>query len=197
MAADTPIDRVTVVGAGTMGHGIAQTFAQAGYDVVLNDVDEEILSTALEKIEGSLRKLDEYEPEAVLGRLETTTDDEIAFASADLVVEAVPENIDLKVDVFSTADELAPADAILATNTSTLPITEIADATERPERVVGMHFSSPVQMMPILEIIRGEETSDAVFETAQAVGDDIGKTPILVEKDVPGFLINRINMRFW
>ena len=197
MAPDTAIDRVAVVGAGTMGHGIAQTFAQAGYDVVLNDVDEEILSTALEKIEGSLGKLDGYDPETVLDRLETTTDDEVAFTSADLAVEAVPENIDLKVDVFSTADELAPADAILATNTSTLPITEIAEATERPERVVGMHFSSPVQMMPILEVIRGEETSDAVFETAQAVGDDIGKTPVLVEKDVPGFLINRINMRFW
>jgi enoyl-CoA hydratase/3-hydroxyacyl-CoA dehydrogenase len=197
MSTDVSVDRVTVVGAGTMGHGIAQTFAQAGYDVVIDDVDEDILSEALDNIEGSLQKLGVEDPDAVLDRIETTTDDEIAYADADLVVEAVPEDIDLKLGVFSTADELTPDEAILATNTSTLPITEIGDATDRPEQVVGMHFSSPVQMMPIVEIIRGEETTDSVFETAQAIGEDIGKTPVLVEQDVPGFLINRINLRFW
>ncbi|MFQ3318550.1 MAG: enoyl-CoA hydratase/3-hydroxyacyl-CoA dehydrogenase [Natronomonas sp.] len=197
MSTAESVDRVTVVGAGTMGHGIAQTFAQAGYSVVITDVDEEILSTALDNIEGSLRKLDETDPETVLDRIETTTDDETAFSDANLVVEAVPEDINLKLDVFSTADEFAPADAILATNTSTLPITEIGDATDRPEQVVGMHFSSPVQMMPIVEIIRGDETTDSVFDAARAIGEDIGKTPVLVEQDVPGFLINRINLRFW
>jgi len=197
MATETAINRVTVVGAGTMGHGIAQTFAQAGYDVIINDIDEEILSTALDNIEGSLRKLDVEDSDAILDRIGTTTDNEAAFSDVDLVVEAVPEDIDLKLDVFRTADELAPDDAILATNTSTLPITEIADATNRTEQVVGMHFSSPVQMMPIVEIIRGDKTTDSVFETAQAIGENIGKTPVLVEQDVPGFLINRINLRFW
>lgn len=190
-------DRVAVVGAGTMGHGIAQTFAQEGYDVIINDVDEDILLTALENIEGSLQKLGVENPDAVLEQIETTTNDEIAFESADLVVEAAPENIDLKQNVFSTADELTPDGTILATNTSTLPITEIAEATDHPEQVVGMHFSSPVQKMPIVEIIQGNETAEEVFEAAQAIGEDIGKTPVLVKQDVPGFLINRINVRFW
>jgi enoyl-CoA hydratase/3-hydroxyacyl-CoA dehydrogenase len=146
---------------------------------------------------GSLRKLGTEDPDAVLDRIETTTDGEAAFVGTDLVVEAVPEEINLKRDVFDTADEHAPADAILATNTSTLPITEIADATTRPERVVGMHYSNPVQLMPIMEVIRGERTSDKTFEAAEVISEDIGKTPVLVEKDVPGFLINRINLRFW
>lgn len=191
------IERVTVVGGGTMGHGISQEFATSGYDVVLNDVDEQILETALEKIEGSLQKLDDDDPDAVLQRIETTTDDERAFEGADLVVEAVPEDIDLKREVFSTADETATDDVILATNTSTLPITEIAESTTRPERVVGMHFSNPVQLMPIVEIIQGEQTSDVVLETVRAVAESLGKTPVLLEKDTPGFLLNRINIRFW
>ncbi|MFC7157155.1 3-hydroxyacyl-CoA dehydrogenase/enoyl-CoA hydratase family protein [Halomarina halobia] len=191
------IDTVTVVGGGTMGHGIAQAFATAGYDVVLNDVDEEVLSTALERIEGSLAKLDVDDPDAVLGRIEPTTGADEAFADADLVVEAVPEDIGLKRDVFGTADDLAPEGAVLATNTSTLPITEIAEATGRPERVVGMHFSNPVQLMPIVEVIRGEHTADEVFDAARELGESVGKTPVLVERDVPGFLINRINLRFW
>jgi enoyl-CoA hydratase/3-hydroxyacyl-CoA dehydrogenase len=191
------IRSVTVVGAGTMGHGIAQEFATSGYDVTLTDVDEEILSTAVERIEGSLRKLGVEDPDAVLDRIGTTTDDEAAYGGADLVVEAVPEDIELKRDVFGAADDLAPEGAVLATNTSTLPITEIAEATDRPERVVGMHFSNPVQLMPIVEVIRGERTTEEVFDLAVAVGEDVGKTPVLVEKDVPGFLINRINLRFW
>ncbi|WP_254525690.1 3-hydroxyacyl-CoA dehydrogenase/enoyl-CoA hydratase family protein [Natrinema caseinilyticum] len=190
------VDAVTVVGAGTMGHGIAQTFATAGYDVTIVDVDEEILETALEKIEGSLAKLGE-DPDAALDRIETTTSDEEAYGDADLVVEAVPEDIDLKAEVFATIDDLAPDRAILATNTSTLPITEIASATDRPGNVVGMHFSNPVQLMEIVEIIRGEETSDDVFEAVQELSEEIGKAPVLVEKDIPGFLINRINLRFW
>lgn len=190
------VDTVTVVGAGTMGHGIAQTFATAGYDVTIVDIDEDVLATALEKIEGSLAKLGE-DPDAVLERIETTTSDEEAYSDADLIVEAVPEDIDLKENVFGTIDEFAPDRAILATNTSTLPITEIASATDRPSEVVGMHFSNPVQLMEIVEVIRGEETGDDVFEAAQTISEEIGKTPVLVEKDIPGFLINRINLRFW
>jgi enoyl-CoA hydratase/3-hydroxyacyl-CoA dehydrogenase len=199
MSRRTPeeVDAVAVVGAGTMGHGIAQTFATSGYDVTLTDVDEGILSRAMDRIEGSLRKLDVEDPGAVLDRIETTTDDGVAFADADLVVEAVPEDVELKRDVFGTADDLAPPEAVLATNTSTLPITEIAGATDRPDRVVGMHFSNPVQLMPVVEVIRGERTSDDTFELAAAIGEDVGKTPILVERDVPGFLLNRINLRFW
>jgi len=138
-----------------MGHRIAQTFATAGYDVTIVDVDDNVLATAVEKIEGSLEKLGE-DSDAVLQRIETTTSDEEAYNNADLVVEAVPEDIDLKQDVFETIDELAPDRALLATNTSTLPITEIAAATERPSSVVGMHFSNPVQLMEIVEVIRGE-----------------------------------------
>jgi len=199
MSRRTPedIDSVAVIGAGTMGHGIAQEFATSGYDVTLNDIDEGVLSTALGNIESSLRKLDIDDPDAVLGRIKTTTDDEVAFAGADLVVEAVPEDIELKRGVFGVADDLAPPEAVLATNTSTLPITEIAGTTDRPEQVVGMHFSNPVQLMPVVEVIRGERTTDDVFELAASIGEDVGKTPILVEKDVPGFLLNRINLRFW
>ncbi|MEF8841641.1 MAG: 3-hydroxyacyl-CoA dehydrogenase/enoyl-CoA hydratase family protein [Haloarculaceae archaeon] len=199
MSRRTPedVDAVAVVGAGTMGHGIAQAFATSGYDVTLTDVDEGILSTAMERIEGSLRKLDVENPGAVLDGIETTTDDGAAYAGVDLVVEAVPEDVELKREVFGAADDLAPPGTVLATNTSTLPITEIAGATDRPERVVGMHFSNPVQLMPVVEVIRGERTSDDTFELAAAIGEDVGKTPILVERDVPGFLLNRINLRFW
>lgn len=197
MADVTSIDQVTVVGGGTMGHGIAQTFAQAGYDVTIDDVDEEILASAIDSIDESLRSLGVDNPDEVLNRIETTTNNEVAFEEADLVVEAVPEDIEIKSDIFDSADSITSDDTILATNTSTLPITEIASVTDHPERVVGMHFSSPVQKMPIVEIIRGEATSDSVFEMVETVGKDIGKTPILVEKDVPGFVINRLNLRFW
>lgn len=191
------INTVTVVGGGTMGHGIAQTFATSGYEVTLNDIDEEVLTNAISKIKDSLQKIDEEDPETVLKRIETTSDSEAAFTDTDLIIEAVPEDIDLKKEVFETADGISSDRTILATNTSTLPITEIAEATDRQEQVVGMHFSNPVQLMPIVEVIQGEHTSKKVFETAEALGKEIGKTPILVEKDVPGFVINRINLRFW
>jgi enoyl-CoA hydratase/3-hydroxyacyl-CoA dehydrogenase len=190
------VETVTVVGGGTMGHGIAQTFAMSGYDVTIIDIDEDVLQTALEKIEGSLEKLTE-DPDAVLAQIETTTSEEEAYGDADLVVEAVPENIDLKQDVFGTIDNHAPERTILATNTSTLPITEIASATDRPSKVVGLHFSNPVQLMDIVEVIRGKETANDIFEAAETISEAIGKTPVLVEKDIPGFLINRINLRFW
>lgn len=190
------VEKVTVVGAGTMGHGIAQTFATAGYDVVLNDVDDGILENALQKIRRSLEKVGE-DVESVVDRIELTTANEKAYADVDLIVEAVPEDINLKQNVFKTIDHHAPDGTVLATNTSTLPITEIAETTGRPQWVVGMHFSNPVQLMPIVEIISGEQTSDEVFIAARAISKEIEKTPVLVEKDVPGFVLNRINLRFW
>lgn len=192
-----PVERVTVVGAGTTGHGIAQVFATAGYDVTLTDVDESALSTALARIEASLGELGVDDPKTVLGRIETTTDAEAAFADADLVVEAVPEDATLKREVFATADAVAPGDAVLATSTSTLPITELAAATDRPERVVGLHFSTLVRLVDAVEVIRGEHTSGGTIEVAREIVEALGKTPILVEKDVPGFLLDRINLRFW
>ncbi|WP_458189657.1 3-hydroxyacyl-CoA dehydrogenase/enoyl-CoA hydratase family protein [Haladaptatus sp. NG-WS-4] len=190
------VQHVTVVGAGTMGHGIAQVFATSGYDVSLVDVDEDVLDRARRKIEASVDRLD-VDATTVFDHLELTTDQRPALERTDFVVEAVPENVDVKRTVFEDADEHAPPHAVLATNTSTLPITEIATATDRPEQVVGMHFSNPVQLMDVVEIIRGERTADATFELTRELGERLGKTPILVERDVPGFLLNRINVRFW
>jgi len=191
------VREVTVVGAGTMGHGIAQTFATAGYAVTLVDVSEDILSDAIEKIESSLQQLDPEETEDIFGRISPETERKTAFQRSDFLIEAVPEDIDIKQDIFADADQFTPEGTILATNTSTLPISEIGSVIEQPARVVGMHFSNPVQLIPIVEVIRGEATSDLVFEATHELSRDIGKTPISVEKDVPGFLINRINIRFW
>jgi enoyl-CoA hydratase/3-hydroxyacyl-CoA dehydrogenase len=190
------VEDVTVVGAGSMGHGIAQVFATAGYEVTLVDVEEEPLGNALERIESSLQQLGEN-IEAVLQRITTTTDRVEGLSGADVMVEAVPEDIDIKEAVFADADEVLPEHAVLATNTSTLPITEIAAATDRPERVVGMHFSNPVPLMEIVEVISGEQTSEPVLEFTEALSEDVGKTPVVLEKDVPGFLLNRINYAFW
>lgn len=191
------VDDVTVIGAGTMGHGIAQVFAMAGFDTTLVDVDEEILSNAIGKIEGSLEQMDVDDADEVLSRLSTTTDRKAGLEDSGLMVEAVPEDIDLKTEVFRDADAVLPEEAVLATNTSTLPITEIAATTDREKSVVGMHFSNPVQLMPIVEVIKGENTDDGVFEFGEEMARKLGKTPVLVEKDVPGFLLNRINYAFW
>jgi enoyl-CoA hydratase/3-hydroxyacyl-CoA dehydrogenase len=190
------VGAVTVVGAGSMGHGIAQVFAMHEYDVTLVDVDEKQLSAARERIEGSLDRLGR-DATSVLERLTTTTDQEEGLAGADLMIEAVPERIDLKRDIFATADRILPPEAVLATNTSTLPVTEMADVTDHPERVVGMHFSNPVPLMEIVEVIRGEQTSDEVLEAAVDLSEAVGKTPVVVKKDVPGFILNRINYAFW
>ena len=190
------IEAITVIGAGSMGHGIAQVFAMHDYDVTLVDVDERQLSTASEQIERSLERLVE-EPSAALGHITMTTDRSSGLAGADVMVEAVPEKIELKKEIFAAADDILPEDAILATNTSTLPVTEMAAVTERPERVVGMHFSNPVPLMEIVEVISGEETSDEVLELTEALSEAVGKTPVVVSKDVPGFLLNRINYAFW
>jgi enoyl-CoA hydratase/3-hydroxyacyl-CoA dehydrogenase len=194
------VKNVAVLGAGLMGHGIAQTFAQAGYNVTLVDIKDEFVQGGLEKIRWSLGKLVEKgrltQPlmDATLKRIKTSTNRAAAVKTADLVVEAVPELMDLKREVFAEIDKNAPKQTILATNTSSLPITEIAQATKRPDKVVGMHFFSPVQLMNLVEIIKGEKTTD---ETAKVIYDltgKIGKEPVMCYKDVPGFIANGVMM---
>ena len=193
----TGIDRVAVLGAGNMGHGITEVVAMAGYDVAMRDVEADLVDDGYEDIEWSLSKLAEKgrldeTPEEILGRIETTTDLDGAVADADLVIEAAPERMAIKKEVFAELDELAPPDAILASNTSSLSITEIASATSRPERVVGMHFFNPAVKMDLVEVIYGQGTSDDVAEDAYEFVESIGKTPIYVHKDVNGFVVNSV-----
>lgn len=188
------VDSVAVVGAGTTGRDVAREFAAAGYEVTLSDVDEGALSAALGRIEQGLRERGVEDPGGVLGRIGTTTDEGVAFAGADLVVEAVPEDAELKRDVLGAADDLAPPEAVLATTTATLSVTGIAGATDRPERVVGMRFRAPGRTS-VVEVVRGDHTADEAFDLAAAVAEDVGRTPVRVERDVPGFLIDRVDLR--
>jgi 3-hydroxybutyryl-CoA dehydrogenase len=188
---------VVVVGAGLMGSGIAQVSAVAGHDVVMRDVSDDALAKGRSAIEASIAKFAEKgaittgDAEAALGRI-TTTRDLDAVAAADVVVEAIIEKVDLKSELFAELDRLAPAGAILATNTSAIPITRIAAATQRPESVVGTHFFSPVPMMKLCELVRGLKTSDETLAAARAWAEGIGKTCIVVNRDVAGFVTTRI-----
>jgi 3-hydroxybutyryl-CoA dehydrogenase len=192
------IRSVFVVGAGTMGSGIAQVFAQHGHKVVLSDPQPGAIDRALDVIDRSLGKLTEagkVEPgsrESTLVRLATSTDLNSA-ASADIVVEAVPEDLGLKSRIFRELDQIAPASTILATNTSSLSITRIAAVTHRAEKVIGMHFMNPVPLMPLVEVIRGQATSDQTAKSVMELSRGLGKTPIEVQ-DVPGFVANRVLM---
>lgn len=182
-----------------MGNGIAHVFALHGYDVTLIDLDESLLREARETIEGNLsRQVDKDaisadEKEAVLNRLALTPDTSEGVQSTDLVVEAVPEEQDLKAKVFADLDAHAPDGALLASNTSSISITWIASQTDRPEQVIGMHFFNPVPVMTLIEVVRGQRTSEATFETVAEVAEDLGKNPIEVE-DYPGFVSNRVLM---
>ena len=191
--------RVLVVGAGTMGHGIAQICAMAGYDVVLVDISDEILKNALKKIEWSLGKLAEKgrieSPKSVLTKIKTTTNLSEAAKEADFVIEAVVEKTDVKREVFRVLDENCREEVILATNTSTIPITDIASATSRSEKVIGLHFFNPPTLIKLVEIVKGEKTSDETLEKTIEFAKSIGMDYVVVEKDVPGFLVNRINLR--
>lgn len=187
-----------VIGAGQMGAGIAQVCAQSGYQVILNDRNESALEKGMATIEKLLHRavtkerLSETEKQAVLERLSLSTD--LADAhDCDLVIEAIVENMDLKATLFRELDQIAPAHAILATNTSSLPITEIAATTKRPAQVIGMHFMNPVPVMKLVEIIRGLQTSDATYETIASMSDRLDKTSVAVN-DFPGFVANRILM---
>lgn len=192
------VETVVIVGAGTMGSGIAQVCAQSGLKVLLNDVTPELIEKGLKSISWSVGKFIDKgrlsEPkEAILGRIEAARD--LSRASeADLAIEAVLENRDLKKEVFRTLDEVCSPHALIASNTSTIPITELAAATRRPEKVLGLHFFNPAPMMDVVEVIRGVSTADETFEAGLAFVRKIGKEPIRVERDVPGFLLNRINL---
>lgn len=188
---------VAVVGAGLMGSGIAQVAAVAGWDVVLRDLDDDAVARGRKGIEASTAKfvekgrLSEADRDAALGRITTTTDLD-AVSGADIVVEAVFENVDVKKELFATLDRLCRDDAVLATNTSAIPITKIASATRRPESVVGTHFFSPVPLMALCELIRGQLTSDATLAAAKEFAESAGKTCIVVNRDVAGFVTTRL-----
>jgi 3-hydroxybutyryl-CoA dehydrogenase len=192
------INQVMVIGAGQMGAGIAQVFAQAGLNVKLNDMSQDALDQGLSGIEKRLARAVEKgrmtsdDKEAAYGRLTGTTDMKEA-ADCDLVVEAVVEKMDVKVSVFQQLDEITPSHAILATNTSSLSITEVAAATKRPSQVIGMHFMNPVPVMKLVEIIRAIQTSDETYQSIEDMTKKLEKTPVEVE-DFPGFVSNRILM---
>jgi 3-hydroxybutyryl-CoA dehydrogenase len=189
--------QVMIIGAGLMGSGIAQVSAVAGYDVVLRDITDEALQRGIGGIEASLQRfvakgqLAESQASAAMQRISTTTDLDAA-SGADLIVEAVFENVDVKRELFGIIDTLAPAGAVLATNTSAIPITTIAAATSRPESVVGTHFFSPVPMMRLCELIRGYKTSDEALLAARIFAERLGKTCVVVNRDVAGFVTTRL-----
>lgn len=188
--------KIGVIGTGTMGNGIAQAFAQGGYDVVMKDLSEEFLQRAVKNIDKSLsrlvekEKISENDKQQILERIKTTLsyDDVI---DCGLVVEAIAENMDLKKRVFRELDEACNADCILATNSSSLSITEIAAATNRPEKVIGMHFFNPVPVLKLVEVIRGQLTADSVYNFVSGIAEKIGKVPVEVT-EAPGFLVNRL-----
>ncbi|QCJ48104.1 3-hydroxyacyl-CoA dehydrogenase family protein [Haloprofundus sp. MHR1] len=192
------IRTVGVVGAGTMGNGIAQVAATASYDVVMRDLKQEFLDRGFSAIDDSLsrfvskEKMDADEAEAVQSRIEGTT--ELSdLADCDLVIEAAVENMDIKQDIFADLDEVVPDDVVLATNTSTLSITTIASATERPGLVVGLHFMNPVPIMTGVEVVRGEKTDSDVVDFAHKFSEELGKET-WESDDKPGFVTNRILM---
>lgn len=190
------IEKIMVVGAGQMGSGIAQVAAQAGYEVLLNDIKPEFVQKGIDSITRILsrdvekgRKTEEEKAD-ILSRIHATT--ELTDAkSAQMVIEAAVENMEIKCDIFRKLDEHAPAGAILATNTSSLPITEIAAVTKRPELVIGMHFMNPVPVMQLIEVIRGLATADETYKIVEDMSKKMGKVPVEVN-DFPGFVSNRI-----
>ncbi|HDR7435315.1 TPA: 3-hydroxybutyryl-CoA dehydrogenase [Bacillus anthracis] len=190
------VQKIVIIGAGQMGSGIAQVCAMAGYDVKVQDLKQEQLDRGLTIITKNLARqvekgrMKEEEKEATLNRLTVTLDLD-CVKEADLIIEAAVEKMDIKKKIFANLDEIAPEYAILATNTSSLPITEIAAVTKRPEKVIGMHFMNPVPVMKLVEIIRGLATDDAVYETIEDITKKIGKVPVEVN-DFPGFVSNRI-----
>ncbi|MEC2075985.1 3-hydroxybutyryl-CoA dehydrogenase [Metabacillus fastidiosus] len=192
------VNKIMVIGAGQMGAGIAQVFAEAEFDVILYDLEEEIVKKGLNKIANSLHrkvekgKMTAARREAVIKNISTSTLLQSA-KNADLIIEAVIENIAVKLKVFEELDKTAPEHAILASNTSSLSITEIASATNRPEKVIGMHFMNPVPVMKLVEIIRGLETANIVYEVIEELTKKLNKVPVEV-KDYPGFVSNRILM---
>lgn len=193
------INQVTVIGAGTMGNGIAQVFASNQYAVKLCDISADSLSKAMKTIQTNLERMVKKEiitqadVAKALANIQTSTDMKASVANADLIVEAATENINLKMNIFKDIDQYAPQNAILATNTSSISITQIAAVTSRPERVIGMHFMNPVPVMKLVEVIRGYATTDEVCSIIMTMSEKLGKVPVEVN-DYPGFVANRILM---
>jgi len=191
------IKKIGVLGAGAMGNGIAQVCAQAGYTVVMRDIADEFVQRGLKTIEGFLSKsvekgkITEDDKKKTQDRITGTTD--IAdLKDVDFAVEAVLEDLELKKQVFQEMDDLTRPEVILATNTSSMSITEIGAATKRPDKVVGMHFFNPVPMMKLVEVIKGMDTSDETVAVTKELSEKLGKMPVIVKKDVPGFIVNRL-----
>ena len=193
-----PVKNITVLGSGVMGHGIAQVSATAGYNVVLRDIKQEFLDKAMEKIKWSLDKLvtkekiSKEEGDAIYSRITPIVDLNEAVKGAELVIEVVPEIMELKKSVYAELDKAAAPEAIFASNTSTLPITEIANTTSRPEKFIGIHFFNPPQLMKLVEVIPGEKTSQEITELTKEYVKSVNKQAVVCRKDVPGFIINRL-----
>jgi 3-hydroxybutyryl-CoA dehydrogenase len=193
------IKNITVIGAGTMGNGIAHVFAQCGFNVTLNDINQQFLDRAIKTITGNLDRqikkeiITEEKKKETLGNIRTSFVLEESVKNADLVIEAAIEDVGIKTKIFQTIDVSAPSNAILATNTSSISITEIAGKVKRPDKVIGMHFMNPVPMMKLVEIIRGLATSNETLETVVAISKKLEKVPVEVN-DYPGFIANRILM---
>jgi len=202
------IKKAAVIGSGAMGHGITELLAMNGFEVTMVDINDEILQKAKEKIKWSLskfvekRRIRQEDADAALARVATTTSYEQAGKDADFAIEASPENIELKKTIFAKLDQIAPPHAILASNTSTLSITEMGKATKRQDKVAGMHFFNPPHQMALVEVIKGDGTSQETIMTLAELAKKLGKTPVIVRKDVRGFIVNRIlgatfNEAFW
>ncbi len=195
----TEIKRITVLGAGLMGHGITQVVAQVGkYEVCMRDIDQKFVDSGMTMIRESLQRfvkknqLAEAQMNEILARIHPTLDLKEAVSKADLIIEAAPENVELKKSIFREVDNYAPSHAIIASNTSSVSITELASATKRPEKVCGMHFFNPPQLMKLVEVIKGTKTSDETVHTILEVSQKMEKETVLVKKDCPGFIVNRI-----
>jgi enoyl-CoA hydratase / 3-hydroxyacyl-CoA dehydrogenase len=192
------LNKITVLGSGIMGHGIAQISAMNGYQVVLRDIEQKFLDSAMNKIKWSLDKLVEKnkikkeESDKIYGRIKPIVDLKDALIDTDLLIEAVPEDLNLKKKVYSEVDQFAEEKTVYASNTSTLPISEISQLTSRPDRFIGLHFFNPPQLMKLVEVIPGARTEKSIVDLGINLVKSFGKDPILCNKDVPGFIVNRI-----
>lgn len=192
------IKNITVLGSGIMGHGIAQVSAMSGYNVVLRDIEQQFLDKAMGKIKWSLDKLvskekiSQSQADDIYSRIRPIVDLKEAVKDCDLVIEAVPEIMDLKKKVYAELDKVAGKNVVFASNTSTLPITEIANTTSRPERFIGIHFFNPPQLMKLVEIIPGQKTAKDVVKLTNDYVKSVKKEPVVCRKDVPGFIVNRL-----
>jgi enoyl-CoA hydratase/3-hydroxyacyl-CoA dehydrogenase len=192
------INKITVLGSGVMGHGIAQVSAMAGYTVTLRDIEQSFLDKAMEKIKWSLskmvekQKLSQQDADKIYARITPMIDLKTALKGADLLIEAVPEDMNLKKKVYAEVDSNADEKTLYASNTSTLPITDMAALTSRPDRFIGLHFFNPPQLMPLVEVIPGAKSNASMVTMAMDFCKKVGKQPVLCKKDVPGFIVNRV-----